>query len=143
AKYLSSVYFAGLWSSPLGGYLSDRIGRLPIIIITSLIGGILLYLLTLAPYGLGISALLLALGITIFVRMPVAEAYLMDQTTARNRSTIFGVYYFANMEAGAVFAPVVGYLFDHVGFHSTFTIASVAVIAVTVICAAFLWSGRD
>ena len=47
---LAVIYGVGLGAGPLGGYLSDRLGRLPLIIGISLITGPIIYLLNLAPY---------------------------------------------------------------------------------------------
>jgi len=141
---------AGLWASPLGGYLSDRIGRLPIIIVTSFLGGVLVYLLTVVPYGytigsvgLGIGGLLLLIGANNYIRMPVAEAYIMGQTTSRRRSTIFGIYYFAMQQAGGIFAIPVAAMADHYGFASTFTLAAAISVGITLLCTPFLFGGTD
>jgi len=143
ASSLAIIFSAGFWAGPLGGYLSDRLGRVPLILAACLITGFVIYLLNLAPYGLGIGALLLILGIAMYIRMPVSESYIMGQTAERNRSTVYGIYYFSMQEAGAVFAPVLGILIDNFGFHFSFTIASVAVVAVTIICSVFLWGSWD
>jgi MFS family permease len=134
---------AGLWASPLGGYLSDRIGRIPIILVTALMGGIFVYVWNVVPFGLGVYALLLLVGVSVYLRMPVAEAYIIRQTTARNRSTIYGIYYFVQMETGAVFAPLMGRLIDSLGFQSSFTIASIVAVATTLICSVFLWGSKE
>jgi MFS family permease len=143
AKYLAIVFSAGLWAGPLGGYLSDRLGRVPIILATSFFAGIVVYLLNLVPYGWGIGALLFVFGIIIFIRMPVSEAFIIGQTSIGHRSTVYGIYYFTMQEAGAIFAPILGHLFDHLGFYSGFTIASVTAITVTFICSFFLWGSKD
>lgn len=130
---------AGLWASPLGGYLSDRIGRIPIILATSLISGIFAYAWNVVSFGPGVFALLFFLGINQYLRMPVAESYIMGQTTAGKRSTIYGIYYFAQTETGVVFAPLMGRLIDIHGFEVGFTVAGVIAVAVTLICSVFLW----
>ena len=133
---------AGLWASPLGGYLSDRVGRIPIILATSLMGGVFVYTWNVVSYGLGVFALLFFMGINSYLRMPVAESYIMGQTTAGRRSTIYGIYYFAQTETGVVFAPLMGRLIDSAGFQIGFTVASAIAIAVTLICSVFLWSAE-
>jgi len=143
AAFLAIVYSAGLWASPLGGYLSDRVGRVPVVLITCFIAGPLIYLLNLAPYGLGIGALLLVVGMVMYIRMPVSEAYIVGQTSERHRSMIFGIYYFSAMEAGGLLAPALGSLIDQFGFYSSFAIAGAALFVVTVICSVFLWGSRD
>ena len=143
AAFLAIIYSAGFWAGPLGGYLSDRLGRVPVILASCFIAGPVIYLLNLAPSGLGIGALLLIIGMVMYIRMPVSEAYIVGQTSERHRSTIFGIYYFSGMEAGAILAPVMGFLIDQLGFYSSFTIASAALVAVTLTCSVFLWGSRD
>jgi len=143
AAFLSIIYFAGLWASPLGGYLSDRLGRVPVTLAASLITGPLIYLLNLVSYSLGIGALLLIIGIVLYIRMPASEAYIIGQAPKRHRSMVYGIFYFAGMEAGAILTPVMGFFIDRFGFYSSFTIAGIAVVAMTLICSVFLWGRRD
>ncbi len=143
AVFLAIIYSAGLWASPLGGYLSDRLGRVPVILTVCFIAGPLIYLLNLVPYGLGFGALLIIIGMFISMRMPVAEAYIVGQTPERYRSTILGIYYFAGIEGGGILTPVMGSLIDHFSFYLSFTIAGVALVAVTLTCSMFLWGSRD
>ncbi|MBA7694636.1 Multidrug resistance protein MdtG [subsurface metagenome] len=143
AAFISIIYSAGLWASPLGGYLSDRLGRVPVTLAVCLITGPLIYLLTLVSYSLGIGALLLIIGIVIYIRMPASEAYILGQAPERHRSMIYGIYYSAGIEGGAVLTPVMGYFIDRFGFYSSFTIAGIAVVAMTLICSVFLWGKRD
>ena len=92
--------------------------------------------------GLGIGILLLFMGFNSFVRMPVSEAYIMEQAHAHRRSTIYGIYYFAMQQAGGIFAPLVGLVVDHYGFQVCFTLSGAIMIAVTLACSYFLLGGR-
>lgn len=141
ASMLSIIWSAGLWAGPVGGYLSDRIGRVPIIVMTGLASSLFIYLLNFAPWAVWFMVLLLFIGISNSMRMPVAEAFIIDQTTMRNRSTIYGIYYFTMGGTGAVFAPIMGSIIDHRGFNTCFTIVAVSVAVVTLICAPFLRGG--
>lgn len=146
ATFLAVIYSAGLWASPLGGYISDRLGRVPVVLTTCFIAGPAIYLLNqvpYGPYGIGIGALLLVIGMIMYVRMPTSEAYIIGRTSERHRSTILGIYYFSNMEIGAVFAPAMGYLIDRFGFYTSFNIAASSVFVVTLACSVFLWGSRD
>jgi len=142
AALLALVYSAGLWGGPLGGYLSDRLGRVPVMLTASLIVGPIIYFLNLVPYGWGISALLLTIGMSMYIRMPVSEAYIINKVSERKRSTVLGIYYLGRQGAGAI-TPVMGYLIDRIGFYSTFTIVGTALVAVTIGCGIFLWGSRD
>ena len=146
AIFLSLIFFAGLGGSPLGGYLSDRLGRVRVTLAACFITIPVLYFINIVPYGpsgTGIGALLIVFGLLMFIRMPVAEAFIIGKTPAHNRSTILGIYYFTNMEMGAVLAPGMGYLIDNLGFQSSFNIAAGVMLAITLVCSVFLWGSRD
>jgi MFS family permease len=134
--------FAGLWAGPVGGYLSDRLGRVPIILSTFIIGGIFISVVRVLPFGIGLFSLLFFIGVNIYLGMPVSEAFIMGQTSARNRSLIYGVYYLAS-QGGALFAPLMGHLIDNIGFRSTVTIAGFSTVGIALICGIFLWRARE
>ena len=143
ASLLAIIYSAGFWAGPLGGYLSDRLGRVPVILAVSFISGPIMYLLNLVSYGPGFGALLLVIGTILIMRAPIAEAYIVDQTSRRQRSTILGIYFFSGHEGSGVLTPVMGYLIDRLGFYPSFTIASAALFTVTLACSLLLWRSRD
>jgi MFS family permease len=143
ASLLSIVYFSGLWAGPVGGYLSDRVGRVPVIIVTGLINGFLIYFIPLVGWGLGFFAILFFMGLSNALRWPVSEVFIMEQTSSRYRSTLFGVYYFTMHYTGAIFAPVMGGIIDRWGFNICFTISSGAVVLVTAVCSLFLKGGHN
>lgn len=142
AAMLSLIYLAGLWAGIAGGYLSDRIGRIPMIIALCFLLGPAILFLNIAPYGIGIGALLTVLGIITFGRMPISEAFIIDNTSEHNRSTIMGTYYFGNQEGTGVLTAVVGYLIDKFGFQYTFSIAGFTVMALVLLYVVWLWSTR-
>jgi MFS family permease len=141
ASLLPIVFFSGLWASPMGGYLSDRIGRVPVIVVTGLINGVLIYLIPLTGWGFGFFAVLFFMGLNTALRWPVSEVFIMEQTSSRYRSTLFGVYYFTMHYTGAIFAPMMGTIIDRWGFDVCFTAASGAVLVVTAVCSLFLKGG--
>ena len=142
AAMLSLAYFGGLWAGPLGGYLSDRLGRVPVMLSVGLIGGPALYLLNLAPFGVGLSVVLIIIGMAMHLGMPVVEAHIISHTSERKRSTVLGIYYLGS-RGGPAIAPLIGYLIDHYGFYTSFSVVGVALVAVTLVCAVLLWGSRD
>jgi MFS family permease len=78
----------------------------------------------------------------MYLGMPVVEAYIISHTSERRRSTVLGIYYFGS-RGGPAIAPVIGYLIDHYGFYTGFSVMGATMIAVTLICTIFLWGSRD
>ncbi len=137
------IYSAGLWVGPLAGYLSDRLGRVPMIVAVSLAAGPIVFLLNLVPYGWGFFALLVVMGIIMYVRMPVSESYILGQTSSRHRSGILGIYYFGTMEGGGVLTPLMGFMIDRLGFYLCFVITGATLMLVTLACTFWIWGSRD
>ena len=106
-------------------------------------GGPVIYLLNLISYGLGMVILLVSIGMVVYLRMPVAEAYVATNAPERHRSTLLGIYYFSAMEGSGILTPLMGYSIDHFGFSLSFTISAAAILAVTLVCSLFLWGSRD
>ena len=142
AASIAIVYSAGLWAGLLGGYVSDRIGRIPIMLAVCFAAGPAVYLLHLAPYGPGINALLVIIGVIIYVNTTVTQAYIANQSSACHRSTILGFYFFGAMEGSSVITPLIGYLFDKLGFSSSFIIIGAAIFAVAFVSSLILWVRR-
>jgi MFS family permease len=84
ASFISSLgTITAVFSQPLGGYLSDRLGmrRLPIIIASALIGLICLFLFI--ATGWMIPALIVALGIVAGIIVPATFAAVPEVMTSR------------------------------------------------------------
>ena len=138
AGLLAIIFSAGIWAAPLAGILSDRVARLPIIITVSFIAGPVVLLLSRVPLGIGFYVLLLLVGIFLFVRMPVSEAYIFGEVPRRFRSTMLGVYFFGSSIGGGVLTPIMGWLIDRYGFGQGFLAAGAFLFALTLICSAVI-----
>jgi len=139
---LALVYSGGIWAAPLGGYFCDRWGRVPMIIVTSIAAGLVIYLLTLVAYGWAMLALFVALGMSAFFLIPISEAYLITRSPAHNRSTILGIYYVGSIGGPGFIAPIIGHFIDRSGFDISFTMVGAILIAITLCCSVFLWGDR-
>lgn len=143
ANLVTLIYSAGLVASPIGGWVADKFGRLKITLLICLVTGPLVYLLNIAPYGALTVVLLLAIGVTIYVRAPATEAYVVSQTDAKHRSTALGFYYLGHQEGSALITPLLGFFVDTFGFGASFTGAAIAMTAVAVVFFIFLWRKED
>jgi MFS family permease len=148
---LSIIYSSGLWAGPVGGYISDRIGSVKVIIATGILGGLVIFALREVSLGFGLWAVLWFMGVIGAVRFPVTEVFIMNQAPARHRSTIYGVYYSTMQYTGAIFAPIMGGIIDRLtqtygtvaAFKMMFGYSAWAVTAVAIITALFIWDARD
>lgn len=143
AAFLSIIYSAGVWVSPLGGWLSDRIGRVRVVLISSLLTGPLIFLFNIATGNISIITIMFFLGVMIYARMPSAESYIIKHSPVHRHSTILGIYYFASMEAGGIFTPLLGISIDRFGFYTSYTIASLIIIGLTLLSAIPLIGSKD
>ncbi|UCB47049.1 MAG: MFS transporter [Spirochaetota bacterium] len=143
AMVLSIAYFAGIWAGPLAGYLSDRIGIIPIVLFTGIIAGPLIYLLNHVSLGVSVSAILLLLGMTQYMSMPVTEVYVINHAPKKNRSTILGIYYFASRGGPGLLAPVMGYIIDRYSFSTAFLFTGAVMGTVGVICSVIILLTRE
>jgi MFS family permease len=141
AAMLSIPFFGGIWGGTLGGYLSDRLGRIPVIIAVGLIAAPAIYLLNQVSLGIWLYALLLIIGTAMHLGMPVVESYIIRHASARKRSTVLGLYY-TGSRGGPAIALLLGYLIDTYGFYFTFSGVGAVLIAVTLVCAVLLWGKR-
>jgi len=132
----------GLVVAPLGGYLSDRFGGVPVLTAVSFLAIPLIYVLGVVPNVLSLAAVMVAIGIVTNTRMPTSEAYIVGYAPQHRRSTVLGLYFFAGAEMAGLLTPVVGNLIDRFGFYSTFTIISAILAPVIVVSSVFLWRSR-
>jgi FSR family fosmidomycin resistance protein-like MFS transporter len=103
---------AGIVGAPLGGALSDRIGRKKVILLALSLAGPLLFAVIRAPSNLWLPLLLLVYGAIISARMLVMESLIVDVVPSQRRATVLGIYYLAGQETAGVLTPLVGRLID-------------------------------
>jgi MFS family permease len=144
ASLISIMYLPGVFGGTIiGGWLSDKVGSVKVIIVTSLISGVIIFALKSATLGFGFYAVLFGMGLNMAVRMPVTEVFIMSQTPGKYRSTIYGVYYFTMQYTGAIFAPIMGGFIDKYGFNTMYTFSAYAVTAVAAVTSFFIWDAKD
>lgn len=143
AVYLAILYAAVFWASPLGGYLSDRLGSIRVVLTVCFFAGPVIFLLPVLSSGWGLSLVLLLLGTIIFARMSASETYIVSLAPPDKRSTILGIYFFSGMEGGGILTPILGYMIDHLGFPAAFSLLGAAASVLTVICGFWLGEGRE
>lgn len=142
AALLSIAYFGGICGGPLGGYLSDRVGKIPVIIAVGFISGPAIYLLNHVSLGVSLYAVLLLIGTTMHAGMPVVESYIISQVSPQKRSTVLGLYYMVS-RGGPAIALLLGYLIDTYQFFVTLSGVSIAMLAIAIAGTALLLGKRE
>jgi DHA1 family multidrug resistance protein-like MFS transporter len=144
AMMMSIMFLPGIiGGTVIGGWISDRIGTVKVVIACGILSGLLIFGLKEASLGWSLYIVLLAMGLTMAVRMPVTEVFIMSQTPAKHRATIYGVYYFTMQYTGAIFAPIMGGLIERFTFDTMYTFSAIAVTAIAVVTAFFIWDAKD
>jgi MFS family permease len=119
--FIALVTGIGVVAAPIGGALSDRFGRAPVLVAVTASVGPLILLLTYAPYGWPIILVLIAYGLSMNTRLPVLESLFADAIPAARRSTVLGLYYFIGQESSGLTTPIIGRFIDATGLVETFT----------------------
>lgn len=138
AVMLSLAHSAGIWSGPLGGLLSDRIGKVPILVFTGLITGPLLLLLSRTAPGFSLAVVLIFMGLAMYMSMPVTESYVISHAPRGKRSTILGFYYFASRGGPGLLAPAMGFMIDRYSFRVVFVLIGAVMSAASIALSAVL-----
>ncbi|MCL2102937.1 MAG: MFS transporter [Syntrophorhabdaceae bacterium] len=143
AMSLSIIFSSGLWAAPVGGWLSDRFGSVKVVITTGVLSGVLIFALKSVSLGWGLWITLWAIGVVQAIRFPVTEVFIMSQAPAKNRSTIYGVYFSTMQYTGAIFSPLLGGFIDRHGYITMFHWTAILVTVLAVITAVFIWDAKD
>jgi MFS family permease len=125
------VRLGSVIGAPMGGALSDKIGRKPGVLISIIGVGPLILLLTLLPYGLGLMAVFVLLGGFINLRQPALQALIVESIPRGQRSTFLGFYFFLSLEGRSLIVPAIGYLMDSFGLVQTFNGLALAALALS------------
>jgi len=138
---ISLFYSTGLWAAVAGGHLSDRIGRVRVVVLFGLLSGPALALLHLSGSAIMVLGLMFFLGIALYARAPASESYVVANTPIAKRSSVLGIYYFGSQEGAGVLAPLFGRLVDWHGFGTAFTAVGLGLLTVAILCSVILLRG--
>jgi MFS family permease len=145
--WIMSVSFlpAIVGGTVIGGWISDRIGSVRVIIVTGILSGLLIFWVRASTtVNIWFLLLLFIMGTNTAIRMPVTEVFIMGQTPSKHRATIYGIYYFTMQYTGAIFAPVYGWLVpNHFSYEQIFLFSAIAVTAVSIVTPFFFWDAKE
>ena len=114
------VYGVGIVGAPMGGALSDALGRKKVILVSIALSGPLFLAVSLTPFGLVLLLSLALYGLAMSMRMPIVESHIADVVPVGRRTTVMGVYFLFSQETTTVTTPLIGYWIDLYGTNPVF-----------------------
>ena len=118
--HLALLMFAGILSTPLLGYLSDRLGRKPVLVPAAL--SLCALTLLLVPFGTGapLTLIIALLGVFLFGDQPILTAAALDMVAGRVVNTTLGVLAATRVIPTAAAPVVAGALYQAFGIDALF-----------------------
>jgi MFS family permease len=122
----------GVVGAPMGGWLSDRLGRrTPILISLGFIGPSV-YLLTIVPNDFLVVPLVI-FGFAYSMRGTATEVLVMDTAPADRRGAVLGAYYLAAQPIGGIATPIFGAIAGVTGIAAAFSGVGLLLVAMSLI----------
>ena len=115
--HVSLLTMAGIVSTPLMGYLSDRIGRKPVITTAMSLMSLILFSFLYVDSGLLLTLLIGLLGLFIFSVMPIITAAAMDQVESGTEGSITALIFTGTGVVAAISPIIAGGIYAEHQFH--------------------------
>ena len=115
--HVSLLTMAGIVSTPLMGYLSDRIGRKPVITTAMSLMSLILFSFLYVDSGLLLTLLIGLLGLFIFSVMPIITAAAMDQVESGTEGSITALIFTGTGVVAAISPMIAGGIYAEHQFH--------------------------
>ena len=132
AIYLSTAQIVGIVSQPVMGYLSDRIGRKPVMVAGTTLVMISAFALGVARPGIQLFLAVLVRGAFTFSLHHIFVAAALDAARGVAQSTVVSLLYGAGVLG--TFSPyIAGLIADRYGIHSAFVYSGIVLVVPTVL----------
>jgi predicted MFS family arabinose efflux permease len=126
------IYLTGIFANPISGFLTDRLGRIPLMITASVCLLLVLFSMGNTPGGYTIYLILILFGIAIALTQTSSESYIVESVSEKKCSSVLGAYYFANLVGAGVLTPLLGALIDNKGIYISLGAAAIALSLATI-----------
>ena len=132
--HLGLLMAVGIVSTPVVGYLSDRLGRKNVLIPGMLFLAVLTFFLSSAASGPVLILIIALLGTFLFGDQPVLTALALDVSEEGVATTVLGVLSFARFLFAAPSPIIAGWIYDSRGAGDTFLyVAALFVVGAVVL----------
>jgi len=133
AVWTSVLRASGVLGSLLGGWLSDRWGNKPTVLLTLIAIGPAILLFTTVNYFPALAVLMVAIGILWTMRETAVQTYLMEKTPLRMHGLVFGIYFGIGQQGQSLLQPVYGVFMDMAGISNVFFIVGLISMATSIV----------
>ena len=134
AIFLSTAQIAGIVSQPVMGYLSDKVGRKPVLVVGTALVMLSAFALSVAKPGVQLFLVVLVKGTFSFSLHHIFVAAALDAARGAGQSTVVSLIYGAGFLG--TFSPyVAGIISDRYGIPSAFVFGGIVMIIPTVMLA--------
>ena len=117
--HLALLFSVGIVVSPVMGYLSDRVGRKPILV-PMLVGScVLSIMLPIFGHGFMLTVIVALLGLFLRSDYSLLAAAILDMAGRNMVSTLLGVLSFSRFIMAAVSPLIAGAIYQTLGMHAT------------------------
>ncbi len=108
----------------LGGHVSDRVGRIPVLWSAYALSAVAVVAFGLAGHFPAAVLMVLALlvGLVAYAENPLLQALLSDSVTAGAQASLFGIYFAVSYGIGSLWIIGLGQAIQHLGFSAGFAI---------------------
>ena len=131
--HIALLVGVGIVTTPIMGYLADRLGR-KLVLIPGMLGlAVLTALLVPFGEGIGLIVVIALLGIFFFSDQPILTAGALDVIGEDVVASTLGVFSFSRFALAAASPLIAGWLFDSFGIDSTFFYIAALYVVATVI----------
>ena len=110
--HVSLLTFAGIVSTPVMGWLSDRIGRKPVIFVAMASMAGLVFMFIPITDGIGFTLLISSLGLFFFSVMPIITAATMDQVERGSEGSATALIFTGGSVVGSMSPILAGKIFE-------------------------------
>lgn len=130
---ITVIRTGGMLGSIIGGWMSDKWGRLRALFVAMIFLGPAVFLLTKFPFGVILVLSCILSGLLMSMRETAMQIYLMDNSPAHLRATVFGIYFGFGQEGSSIIQPIAGDFMDTWGISKVFSLMSWMMIVLSIL----------
>jgi MFS family permease len=124
------IMVGGVVGPVIAGHISDRVGRIPVLLVSYLGGAAALVVFPLVGGELAALVVMgVLVGILVYIESPLLQALFSDAVAGLEGRAAFGMFFAIAYGVGALWLAVIGYIIDQAGFQWAFFTMAASFVA--------------